>query len=326
MNGADALELARRGELYPGVILHGASGAHRRRLAFQLARTLLCSAPAEGRPCGECRHCRRIPLPDPLQEGAEGGGGATRGGEESFHPDLQVLERDLKTSTSVEATKALLKGAQVSPFEARGQVFIVANAETLTGEAANALLKTLEEPHTSAPRHFFLLAPSELDLLPTLRSRSLSVYLGPAERLPEEKVEELVEELAACLAGWLETGSPAWLLTAAAVIERAGEWTDPRASRPWALGARALVLARERAERHLPENARAVGDRSFSRAVLAAAEELLGAPALRLRGIQAGRILEGVLVKHLAVPTAGGGSGGGRGRPSGSVARREVAR
>jgi|GEM_PF-516858 len=323
MNGADALDLARRGALYPGVILHGETGGRRRRLAFELARTLLCVAPAEERPCGECRHCRRIPLPD------DGGGeaGGARGGErETFHPDLQVLERDLKTSTSVEATKAFLKAAQISPFEARGQVFIIANAETLTGEAANALLKTLEEPHTSAPRHFLLLAPSELDLLPTLRSRSLSVYLGPAERLPEEEVEGLAEELAACLAGWLETGSPAWLLAAAAAIESAGEWTDPRASRPWALGARALVLARERAERHLPEEARAAGDRGFSRAVLAAAEELLRAPAFRLRGIQPGRVLEGVLTKHLAAPTAGGGSGAARGRPSGSVARRGTGR
>ena len=79
--------------------------------------------------------------------------------------------------TSVGATKAFLREAQVSPFEARGQVFVIANAETLSGEAANALLKTLEEPPPSSPRHFLLLAPSQLDLLPTL-AKSLAVALS----------------------------------------------------------------------------------------------------------------------------------------------------
>ncbi len=327
MNADHALELARRGELYPGVILHGATDAARRRVALELARTLLCTEPAESRPCGACAHCRRIPLP---AEGAAGSEGA-RSDTEPFHPDVQILERDLKTSTSVEATKTFLRTAQVSPFEARGQVFVVANAETLTGEAANALLKTLEEPHTSAPRHFLLLAPSRLDLLPTLRSRALSVYLGPAASLPEDEVEALAGRLAQCLAGWASSASPAWILAASQAIEAAGDWSDPRAGRPWAIAARALVQARER----LPDDRGAPFDSTdstdsggsaaaLSRAVLAAAEELLRAPALRLRGIPPGRIVDGVLARHLAPvrspaspserPPAGPGAAAGPGR------------
>jgi len=287
MNAEGALELARRGDLYPGVILHGATEEARRRLALDLARTLLCAAPADERPCGACAHCHRIPLPD--------GPDAAHAADGAFHPDVQILERDLKTSTSVDATKAFLRTAQVSPFEARGQVFIVTNAETLTGEAANALLKTLEEPHTSAPRHFLLLAPSRLDLLPTLRSRALSVYLGPAASLPEDEVDALAGQIARCLEGWAASASPAWILAASRAIEGAGDWSDPRAGRPWAVAARALVVARER----VPDDRGAPGT-ALSRAVLAAAEELLRAPALRLRGIQAGRILDGVLSRHLA--------------------------
>ena len=41
--------------------------------------------------------------------------------ETSFHPDFHLLSRDLKTSTSAEATRVLLRQAQLSPFEARGQ-------------------------------------------------------------------------------------------------------------------------------------------------------------------------------------------------------------
>ena len=61
------IELARDGRLYPALILHGGSLEDRRRAATELARTLLCERPAESRPCGECRHCRRI---DAAESGA----------------------------------------------------------------------------------------------------------------------------------------------------------------------------------------------------------------------------------------------------------------
>ena len=163
-----ALDMARRERLYPSLILHGADLERRLDAAVRLARAVLCAAGPTERPCGRCQHCRRLAWPP-----AEG---------DSFHPDLQVLERDRTTVTSVEATKQFLRGAQVAPFEARGQAFIIASAESLSGEAANALLKTLEEPPDRAPRHFFLLAPSQFDLLPTLRSRSMEIFLGAAER------------------------------------------------------------------------------------------------------------------------------------------------
>ena len=119
-----ALEIAREGRLYPAVILHGGDSAARRAAAGELARILLCEADPAERPCGVCRHCPRI--------------AAAIADEGGFHPDFQVLERDLKTVTSVEATKTFLRGAQVPPFEAPGQVFVVASAESLSGEAANA--------------------------------------------------------------------------------------------------------------------------------------------------------------------------------------------
>jgi hypothetical protein len=274
-----ALDAARRGHLYPAVILDGGDAAARRSAALELARTLLCGAAPEARPCGVCRHCRRIVWP-----GAEGDG--------AFHPDFQVLERDLKASTSVDAARELLRTAQVSPFEARGQVFVVASAESLTGEAANALLKSLEEPHVSAPRNFFLLAPSRLDLLPTLRSRSLSVFLGPAEPIDPAAVEPLARAFAAAAAAWTASGSPVYLLSAAAALLAAGGWEDPRSGRPWAVAAAAVL----RSLAQLEDTEETAG----RRARLALAEALLEGPALRLRGITAERILEGLVARHLA--------------------------
>jgi hypothetical protein len=279
MNLEAAVESARRGRLYPSVILHGRDAAARQQAALTLARTLLCAEPApEARPCGVCRHCRRLAWP------GDGSGAA-------FHPDFQVLERDLKTATSVEATRELLKTAQVSPFEARGQVFVIGSAETLSGEAANALLKSLEEPHLTAPRHFFLLAPSSMDLLATLRSRSLAVFLGPAAAVDPAAVEPLARSFAAALARYAASGAAVYLLTAAEALAAAGGWEDPRAAQPWAVAAAAVLRSLE-IEPLPPAAAR--------RSRLALAEALLGGPVLRLRAIGAERILEGMVARHLA--------------------------
>ncbi len=286
MSYAVALRSARAGRLYPSVILHGRDAPARQQAALELARTLLCEAVvAQDRPCGVCRHCRRIVWPDAAEAGAKAKG------EAPFHPDFQVLERDLKTATSVEATRELLRTAQVSPFEARGQVFAVASAETLSGEAANALLKTLEEPHVSAPRHFFLLAPSAHDLLRTLRSRSLAVFLGPAEPVDAAAVEPLARAFHAAASGWVQSGAAIYLLAAADALSRAGGWEDPRAARPWATVAAAVV-------RSLDLDPPAAAPARQAR--LALAEALLGGPALRLRSVPADRILEGLVARFLA--------------------------
>ncbi|MDX1500962.1 MAG: hypothetical protein R3325_01275 [Thermoanaerobaculia bacterium] len=270
MSLAAAVEMARAGRLYPSVILHGGSAEERAAAAAHLARTLLCEAPTGERPCGSCRHCRRVAMP-----GEDGG----------FHPDFFVLERDLKTATSVEATKELLRPAQLTPFEARGQVFVVASAESLTGEAANALLKTLEEPPGSSQRHFLLLAPSQFDLLPTLRSRSLAVFLGGGERVGDEELEALAEPFAGALAR-LRAGEGAARMAAAAALLALDSWRDPRAQEPWERAAEVVLHAGRR--------------QGLSAGLLALADDLLSAHRARVRGIPAARIVEGLVHRHLA--------------------------
>ncbi len=279
MNRESTLAAARSGQLYPAVILHGSTPEGRREFAFELARALLCDAEPASRPCGVCRHCRRI-----VADGLAAGGGAA-----PFHPDFQLLERDTKTSTSVDATRELLKAAQFSPFEARGQVFVVASAESLTGEAANALLKALEEPHLTSPRHFFLLAPSRLDLLATLRSRSLSIFLGPAAAPDRDALARVAADFATAVRAWEASRAPIHLLAAASILGGVGSFDDARSGQAWAAAAAAILGGLE--TEGLPR-----------RALLALAESLLEAPAWRLRGIPADRILEGLIARHLASP------------------------
>jgi hypothetical protein len=181
----------------------------------------------------------------------------------------------------------------------------------LSGEAANALLKSLEEPHTTAPRNFLLLAPSRLDLLPTLRSRSLAVFLGPAAAVDAEQAARLGGRFGAALRAYLSGGASIHLLAAADALAAAGGWEDPRSGRPWALAAaavlRALPSPSEPARGESPTSSPDQGERSdielpprARRACLALAESLLAAPAWRLRGITAERIVEGLAARHLA--------------------------
>ena len=280
MNLESVLTQANQGKLYPSVILYGGDAEGRQAAAVEIARALLCERPEGERPCGDtpepCPHCRRLAWPAK--------------GADRFHPDFHVLERDLRTATSIAATKKFLSGAYSSPFEARGQVYVVAEAETLGGGAADALLKLLEEPPSRSPRHFLLLAPSRLDLLTTLRSRSLSIYLGNRESLDPERIGELADGFGRALDACLEAPSAIHLLSAADALAGVPGWDDPRARKPWALASAAVLRATE--QRDLPAATR--------RGLLALAEELLDGPRLRVRGITPVRLLEGWVTRHLA--------------------------
>lgn len=286
---ARVLELARAGRIYPSLILHGSDDAGRRAAAVELARTLLCEREAAARPCGLCKHCRRIVAP--LSPSPSDGKARASDDDALFHPDFALLQRDAKTVTSAEATRDFLRAAHSSPFEARGQVFVVAEADTLSGEAADTLLKLLEEPGLGAPRHFLLLAPSRLDLSPTLRSRSLAIYLGAAERADPTKLAQLAQGVAANLANFAKRRSGLDLLDAAAKLAKAGDFKDPRAQAPWSAAA---DVARSAA---LDDATPA----AMRRPLLDLAHDLLAeAPPLRLRGITAERILEGLVSRRLA--------------------------
>ena len=273
--------LARAGRLYPSLILHGGGAEERLAGAVSLARALLCAGDGaggagRGEGCG-CRHCGRIVLP---QEGSS-----------VFHPDVHFLWQDLRTVTSADATRQMLRAAHLHPFEARGQVFVIVNAETLSDEAANVLLKMLEEPPRSAPRHFLLLTPAADRLLPTIRSRSLAAYLGPVERPDPELVSRVAAAFAVALASYERDGAPIHLLAGADALLSGAAWDDARDARPFALAAAAVVEA---------HRARGGAHGGQAEGLLALAEDLLLAPETRARSISAQRIVEGLLSRHLA--------------------------
>ncbi len=268
--------LAAAGRLYASVILHGGEPTDRIGLACKIARALLCERAPAARPCGQCRHCRRIDIED----------------DAVFHPDFVFVRRDAKkreTVIPVDTVRALLRTAQVSPFEARGQVFVIVEAEALHPAGANVLLKTLEEPADRSPRNFLLLASSASELLPTLRSRSLTVYLGAGDAAGAGADEELASDLVDL---WRQRPADhAFALWVSALAERlldGGGFEDIRSRQGWTRIAGALATA-----------AGALEDRNDRAAALALAADLLDAHRLRLRSIQPRRIIEGLAARRL---------------------------
>ena len=107
----------------------------------------------------------------------------------SAHPDLRVLEPEGATSLGVDQAREVVARASLAPVEAMRTVFLFPEAGAMTESAANALLKTLEEP--SAQVVFLLVAVSEDDFPPTVASRCRTVHMG---RVPQpDLVSALVE-------------------------------------------------------------------------------------------------------------------------------------
>jgi DNA polymerase-3 subunit delta' len=155
----------------------GPDGVGKERAALAVARALVCSA-GEPLGCGRCSACDRAAR---LSAGPP---------SVPLHPDVVLLGRGLyppetiglkspeKTGISVAQVRAVvLARAALPPHEGRARVFVVRAAHELGVEAANALLKTLEEP---VPGTCFILLTSRPDqLLSTIRSRTMPVRFAP---------------------------------------------------------------------------------------------------------------------------------------------------
>src|SRR3984885_2975603 len=184
-------------ERFPhAVVLAGGQGSGKYTLALMLAQALNCLAPVttDGLPdfCGKCSNCTRIAQAADLSarfaeavEARENLRDADKKETRLFvqtHPDVLVIPPDPpQMMIKVDQVRHVIETIYYRPGEARERVYIFTSSAFMK-EAANSLLKVLEEPPEFAT--IFLLTENAGELLPTIRSRSMTFHLG-ALALPE---------------------------------------------------------------------------------------------------------------------------------------------
>jgi DNA polymerase-3 subunit delta' len=201
------------GNLPTTLLFHGQKGVGKQRLALWTGQLLLCEASRPEGPCDACDSCRRalklehpdihwyFPIPRPPSKGSP-----ERDQEalaEARHEELaRIRSEPLRSRVSSEVqglhfgtVRNLLREASKRPALASRRLFLIADAEDLVAqesspEAANALLKVLEEPPSDT---WFILTASEPGrLLPTIRSRAAALSIPP---LPRERVVEFLRRM-----------------------------------------------------------------------------------------------------------------------------------
>lgn len=189
------------GRLPHAIVLSGPRGAGKYSLALALAQTLNCLDPQmdTGLPdaCGICRNCTQIASALDLDtrvaeavDAREDLRDADRKDTRILiqtHPDVMVLPPDPpQMLVKVGQVRSLIHNIQRAPSEGKRKVYIFSRS-VFMNEAANALLKVLEEPPEYA--HLLLLTENISDLLPTIRSRASIMRLAA---LPDAQMEEIL--------------------------------------------------------------------------------------------------------------------------------------
>jgi DNA polymerase-3 subunit delta' len=198
-------EMLARDRFPHAVILAGPEGAGKYTLAQMLAKAMNCLSPppasADGLPdyCGHCANCTRIADSDDLNarfaeavEARENMREADKKDTRIFvqsHPEVLAIPPDPpQMLIKLGQVRRVIETIYYKPAEARRRVYIFTDSAFMK-EAANSLLKVLEEPPEFAT--IFILTPNAGELLPTIRSRCITFTLSA---LPTEEVAQYLAE------------------------------------------------------------------------------------------------------------------------------------
>lgn len=159
----------KQGRLAHTYLFSGEGQSGKEDLALAFACAVNCEAGRYFKSC-ECLSCSKT--------------------ERGIHPDVQWVGEDADAkSIKIEDVRGVIEKAYLKPLEGKWKVFLVKDADRLTLDAANAFLKTLEEP----PAHtiFVLLVESRMHLLETIQSRAFEIRLRPLKGYQGDEIERL---------------------------------------------------------------------------------------------------------------------------------------
>ena len=156
------------GRLSHATLFSGESGIGKKTFARLLAQGLLCSGDGD-KPCGECRDCRRF---------------LARTHPDALFPAPLAKEKTIR----IDALREMIDALSRHSLEGGKRVILIENAERMTPQAQNCLLKTLEEADEGT--YFLLTCDIESALLPTIRSRCRVIRMQPWKR---ERIEEALK-------------------------------------------------------------------------------------------------------------------------------------
>lgn len=147
-------------------IIEGEAGSGKRTLSNYFAALAVC---ANGNACGNCRQC--------MQTNAE------------VNPDITVISADGKTSISVDKVREVISTVAYRAVHGGRRVFIIQDADLMTTQAQNALLKVIEEPPAGVV--FLLLCRQKSQMLRTITSRAQTLKAAP---LSKDVLKQIVPE------------------------------------------------------------------------------------------------------------------------------------
>ncbi|AIQ61769.1 ATPase [Paenibacillus stellifer] len=195
----------RSGTLGHAYLFTGPAGSGQMKTALTLAQAIFCTV-LQDDACGECLECRKV--------------------EHGNHPDLTILSPD-GSSIKIDQIRELQR---VFSYRAKGshpKVYIIDEADKMTVQAANSLLKFLEEP--PVPAVAILIASNSQSLLPTILSRTQRIPFAPLS--PDLMLQTLSDE-----------GVPAPLARCAVSLSSGIEGCRELAAQNWFAEMRNLVL------------------------------------------------------------------------------------
>lgn len=149
-------------------LFYGTEGIGKKLFAIEFSKMILCESDSENKPCNKCKACIEF--------------------ESNNNPDFTIIEPD-NNSIKIEQIRALQKKIIEKPINGSKKIYIINDADKMTKEAQNCLLKTLEEPQSFVV--IIMICSNENAILPTVKSRCTKIFFNEHSR---EDIRKFMEE------------------------------------------------------------------------------------------------------------------------------------